>query len=115
MAKFEVHEIFRLPARQEIVIAGRVVEGKVAAGMEVRFDLQSGLSCSASVKSVEFIDRVAAQESLAGLVLSELDEKEALVYSDLCPFGTVMRSRQMANKRIESVPFGRPAHSRRWV
>jgi hypothetical protein len=90
MAKFEVHEVFRLPARQEVVIAGKVVEGKVAAGMEVRFELQPGLSCSASVKSVEFIDRVAARESFVALVLSELDEKESVVYSDLCPVGTIV-------------------------
>jgi hypothetical protein len=71
MAKFEVHEVFRLPARQEIVIAGKVVEGRVAAGMEVRFELQPGLSCSASVKSVEFMDRVAAQETLVGRKCSQ--------------------------------------------
>lgn len=75
MAMFEVHEVFRLPARQLVVIAGKLLEGKVAAGMEVRFELQPSLSCSALVKSVEFIDRVAAQESLVGLVFSELDEK----------------------------------------
>jgi len=90
MAKFEVHEIFRLPARREIVIAGSVLEGQVSAGMSVQFELQPKLTCSAIIKGVEFIDRVAAHESLVGLVLVEQDEKEALVYSDLCPIGTIV-------------------------
>ena len=89
-AKFEVLQIFRLPARQEIVVTGKVVEGKVVAGMEVRFELQPGLSCSAPVKSVEFVDTVDAQQSLVGLVLPELHEGDATVYSDLCPIGTVI-------------------------
>jgi hypothetical protein len=90
MSKFKVDEVLRLPSRGEVVFAGSVIEGRVAPGMRVRLELQEGLYTTIQIKSVEFIDRIALKQSLLGLLCAERSEKDADVYADLCPSGTVI-------------------------
>jgi hypothetical protein len=90
-AQFEVREIFRLSQGPSIVFAGRIVDGAVRAGMEIALELQPRLSCSCTILSVEYIDRVSVGETLVGLLCAETDPGEAELYSDLCPPGTVVQ------------------------
>jgi hypothetical protein len=93
-AKFEVREVLRmrLPRGPSIIFAGRILEGTIRPGMDVLFELQSAFYCSARITAVESIDRLSVGgESVIGLVCSETDSKEAELYSDLCPPGTVVQ------------------------
>jgi hypothetical protein len=96
-AKFEVREVLRmrLPTGPSIVFAGCILEGSIRPGMDVLFELQPALYCSARITAVEFIDRVSVDGgSVIGLVCSETDSKEAELYSDLCPPGTIVQVNQ---------------------
>jgi hypothetical protein len=81
----------RLPRGPSIIFAGRILEGSIRPGMEVIFELQPALNCSARITAVEYIDRISVGESLICLVCSETDPKEAELYSDLCPPGTIVQ------------------------
>jgi hypothetical protein len=61
-AKFEVRAVLRtrLPRGPSIIFAGRIVEGTIRPGMDVLFELQPALYCSARITAVEFIDRVSS-------------------------------------------------------
>jgi hypothetical protein len=96
MAKFEVREVFRLPQRGELVIAGKVTEGSVSAGMSALVWLDGGAFWDLPLRSVEYIDRVAVGESLVGLVCAELTEGDAEVCSELCPAGSVIEIQEAA-------------------
>jgi hypothetical protein len=97
MASFEVREVFRLPSRNEFVIAGTITEGKLIPGMVVSVWIDSKLYWHIPVKSIEYIDRVALNESLVGLVCAETNQIEALLCSDLCPPGTVVEVKEHEN------------------
>jgi hypothetical protein len=90
-AQFEVREIFRLSAGPSVVFAGLILDGTVRPGMEIALELQPRLSCSCTIRSVEYIDRVSIGESLVGLLCAETDPGEAALYADLCPPGTVVQ------------------------
>ena len=90
MARFEVREVFRLPSRGEFVLAGRIAEGEIKAGMSALVCLDGKLFWELPVKSIEYIDRVSVGESLIGLVCTEQDAREADTCSDLCPPGTII-------------------------
>ena len=90
MAKFEVREVFRLIQRCELVIAGKVLEGSVNAGMSALVWLDGGAFWDLPVRSVEFVDRIAVGESVVCLVCAELTEGDAEVCSELCPAGSVI-------------------------
>jgi hypothetical protein len=96
-AKFEVREVLRLrlPRGPSIIFAGRILEGAIHPGMDVQFELQPGLYCSSRITAVEYIDRVSVGESVIGLVCSETDSKEAELYSELCPPGTIVQVKQL--------------------
>jgi hypothetical protein len=91
LAQFEVRTVFRLPHGPSLVFAGRIIGGTVRAGMEIALELQSQHTCSCTIKSVEYVDRVSAGENLVGLVCAETDPGEAEFYSGLCPPGTVVQ------------------------
>lgn len=95
-AHFEVREIFRSLHGPSIVFAGRIVDGTVRAGMEIALELQPRLSCSCTIRSVEYIERVSVGEALVGLHCAETRPGEAELYSELCPPGTVV---QVSGKR----------------
>jgi len=97
MASFEVHEVFRLPSRNEFVIAGAITEGKIIPGMVVSVLIDSKLYWHIPVKSIEYIDRVTLNESLVCLVCTETDINETLLCSDLCPLGTVVEVKEDEN------------------
>src|SRR4051812_19280535 len=90
-AQFEVREIFRLADGPSIVFAGRIIDGTVCTGMEIALELQPRLTCSCTIRSVEYIDRVSVGETLVGLLCAETNPGEAELYSDLCPPGTVVQ------------------------
>ena len=106
-AKFEVRKVLRmrLPRGPSIVFAGRILEGKIRPGMDVLFELQPSLYCSARITAVEFIDRVSGSvESVIGLVCSETDSKEAELYSELCPPGTIVQVNQPTGYATGRIP-----------
>jgi len=90
-AHFEVREVFRLSHGPSIVFAGRIVGGTVRAGMEIALELQPRLTCSCTIRSVEYIDRVSVGETLVGLLCAETELGQTELYSDLCPPGTVVQ------------------------
>jgi len=90
-AQFEIREILRLSSRSSIVFAGRILEGTIRPGMEIALELQPRLSCTCTIQSVEYIDRVSAGQALVGLICDETNPDEAALYSDLCPPGTVVQ------------------------
>jgi len=96
MAKFEVREVFRLPSRREFVLAGRITEGELKAGMSALVWLDSHAFWDLRVKSVEYIDRISVGESLTGLVIAEQDANDAETCSELCPTGTVIEVKNAA-------------------
>lgn len=95
MAKFEVREVFRLPQRGELVIAGKVMEGSVSAGMSALIWLDGGAFWDLPVRSIEYIDRLAVGESLVGLVCADLSKEDAEVCSELCPAGSVIEVQEL--------------------
>ncbi|WMW79707.1 hypothetical protein RF679_13735 [Undibacterium cyanobacteriorum] len=90
MAKFEVREVFRLPQRGELVIAGKITEGTVQVGMSAYVWLDGGLYWDLPVRSIEFLDRVSVGESLISLVCRENTEYDAELCSELCPIGSII-------------------------
>jgi hypothetical protein len=97
MAKFEVREVLWLVGRRELVLAGTVAEGKIAAGMQALVWLDSQAFWALPIKSVEFIDRVSVGESLVGLVIDGLTEEDAAVCSELCPPGDAIEVSEAAS------------------
>jgi hypothetical protein len=90
MAKFEVHEVFRLPRRGEIVIAGKITEGVVQAAMSALVWLDGQLFWNLPVQSIEYLDRVSAGESLVALICKENAKEDAELCSALCPTGSII-------------------------
>ena len=88
-ARFEVREVLRLTARRKVVLAGRVLEGVARSGQTINFRYQDR-HFSAKIASVEFVDRVLPDETLVGLLCDERDPREATLYAQLCPRGTVV-------------------------
>jgi hypothetical protein len=88
MAKFQVIEVFRLPARAQFVIAGKVTAGEVRVGMNALVLLDSQLYWRIPIVAVEFIDRIANRESLIGLVCAEMTTEDADLCHGLCELGT---------------------------
>jgi len=89
-ARFEVREVIRFTARRKVVLAGRVLDGIARSGQTIRFKLPDGLGWSARIASVEIVDRIFSGESLIGLLCDEQDPREAALYAELCPPGTVV-------------------------
>jgi hypothetical protein len=88
-ARFEVRAIFRFIPRRKIAIAGRVLSGIASAGQTINFKAPDGSLWHARVSAIEFVDRVFS-ESLIGLLCDERDPREATLYAELCPPGTVV-------------------------
>lgn len=88
-ARFEVREVLRLTARRKVVLAGRVLDGIARSGQTINFKVPDGHSWSARIASVEFVDRLFS-EQLVGLLCDERDPREAALYAELCPPGTVV-------------------------
>jgi hypothetical protein len=65
-ARFEVREVLRFTARRKIVLAGRILDGIARAGQTINFRLPDGLTWSAKIAAVEFVDRMFS-EPLIGL------------------------------------------------
>jgi hypothetical protein len=88
-ARFEVREVLRFVARRKVVLAGRVLDGIARCGQTIHFKVPDGGSWSAKITSVEFVDRMFS-EQLVGLLCDERDPREATLYAELCPPGTVV-------------------------
>jgi hypothetical protein len=88
-ARFEVRSVFRFTARRKVVLAGRVLDGIARSGQTINFKLPDGLVYSAKIASVEFVERQFS-ESLVGLLCNEQDPKEAMLFAELCPPGTIV-------------------------
>lgn len=105
-SRFEVREVFRLRSRQQIVIAGVILEGLVRIGDIALFELHEGLHCSAEIIAVEYLDRRAVSDSLVCLALTESDPAQAALYASLCPLGSVLkiepRTASMASRQGRS-------------
>ena len=71
------------------MLAGRVLDGIARAGQTINFKVPDGHSWSARIASVEFVDRMFS-ESLIGLLCDERDPREATLYAELCPPGTIV-------------------------
>jgi hypothetical protein len=89
-ARFEVREVLRFVARRKVVLAGRVVEGIARSGQTINFKVPDRLSWSTKIASIEFVDRIFPEERLVGLLCDERDPKEAMLYAELCPRGTIV-------------------------
>ena len=88
-ARFEVREVLRFTARRKVVLAGHVLDGIARPGQTINFKAPDGLPWSAKIASVEFVDRMFS-EQLVGLLCDERDPREATLYAELCPPGTVV-------------------------
>ncbi|MCP3976555.1 MAG: hypothetical protein GY720_18870 [bacterium] len=55
-ATFHVRQCFGLESRNFFVMAGDIVEGRIASGMEVAIPLNSAVSVTVVITGVEFID-----------------------------------------------------------
>ena len=88
-ARFEVRAVFRFTARRKVVVAGRVLDGIARSGQTINFRVPDGGFWYAKIASVEFVDRIFS-EPLIGLLCDERDPKEALLYAEFCPPGTVV-------------------------
>jgi len=54
MAKFRVKDTFTIEGRPLFVLIGSVVEGEIRAGMSVSLPLNSGLTLTGRIDSIEF-------------------------------------------------------------
>ena len=90
MSKFEVHDVFRLPSRKQFVVAGKIVDGRAAAGMTVLVRLDPETLWSIPVVSVQFVDRLTGKDSLVGLLCDEQRAGDAEICREHCPMGTVI-------------------------
>lgn len=97
MAKFEVREVFRLPQRGELVIAGNIAEGTVRVGMSALVWLDGGLFWDLPVRSIEYLDRVSVGETLVALVCKEHTEDDADFCSELCPMGSIIEVKEASS------------------
>lgn len=79
-----------MTARRKVVLAGRVLDGIARSGQTINFKVPDGLPWSARIASVEFIDRMFSERPLIGLLCDERDPREATLYAELCPPGTVV-------------------------
>ena len=86
MAMLKVREVFPLPNRREVVIAGDILDGTLKAGMSVRVG-----RAQVPVKAVEYVDRPSSGVSLVGLVVAESDSLNAVICSKACPVGSVVQ------------------------
>ena len=64
MSKFRVTDTFSLESRRLFVLVGSIVEGEIQAGMIVRVPLNSSLSLSGSIHSIEFARRAGGWEDV---------------------------------------------------
>ena len=87
MATFEVLRVFRLPSREAYVIAGRIIEGTVRAGMFAQVLVDGQLYWSIPIQAIEFVDDISANESKIGLVCQERSAEEFPWAEGLCPPG----------------------------
>jgi hypothetical protein len=90
MARFEVKEVFRLSTRQQLVIAGSVLEGSACKGMSARIWLDGDAFWVLPIDAVEVLDRRPGKETLTALVCDERDPEAAAWCNGLCPEGTVI-------------------------
>ena len=64
MSKFQVDNTFALESRRLFVLAGSIVEGQIRAGMIVKVPLNSSLSISGQIHSIEFARRTDGREDV---------------------------------------------------
>jgi hypothetical protein len=88
-ARFEVQKVFRFTERRKVVLAGRVLSGVASAGQIINFNTPDGSPWTTTITAVEFVERVFS-DSLIGLLCDERDPREATLYAELCPPGTVV-------------------------
>ena len=81
--------MLRFTGRRKVVLAGRVLDGIARSGQTINFKLPDGHFWPTKIASVEFVDRMFS-EQLVGLLCDERDPREATLYAELCPPGTVV-------------------------
>src|SRR5262249_8957013 len=82
MSKFRVNNTFALESRRLFVLAGSIVEGQIRAGMIVKVPLNSSLSISGQIHSVEFARRTDGREDVC-LCITYEDPDEVDVWKSL--------------------------------
>lgn len=82
MARFHVNESFAIESRSLFVLAGNVVEGAVLPGMVILVPLNSQLSLSAAVHSIEIANGSDGREGLRLCILCA-DSEELTLWSGL--------------------------------
>jgi hypothetical protein len=71
MSKFRVNDTFTLERRRLFVLAGSIVEGQIQAGMMVNVLLNSSLSISGQIHSIEFARRADGREDVCLCIACE--------------------------------------------
>ena len=80
------------PSGRRTVVYGDIVEGEAKKGMSLFIPLNSSLSMTSEIESIEFIDIVIGKESYVALVLKpeESTEEEISFYNSLNFTGEVL-------------------------
>ena len=92
MASFKVAEVFRLPSRQQYVIAGQIEDGTITVGMNALIWMDGRLIWKIPIVAVEYTDRIHVGETLVGLVCDESLTDDATWCNELSA-GTVIEVR----------------------
>jgi hypothetical protein len=64
MSKFRVSDTFAVERRRLFVLAGAIAEGQIRAGMIVNVPLNSSLSITGRIQSIEFARRTDGREDV---------------------------------------------------
>ena len=78
-ATFHVRESFGLESRNLFVMAGEIVEGRVASGMEVAIPLNRCLSTTLEITGLEFLDGPDRHELCLTIKCESWEEVELLL------------------------------------
>ncbi|WP_316171321.1 hypothetical protein [Bradyrhizobium sp. SZCCHNRI1058] len=97
MFSFRVNETFALESRRLFVLAGEMAGGQIQAGMIVSVPLNSSLSISAPIHSIEFARRTGGRDDVC-LCIAYEDSDEPEIWKGL----------DLKNEIVKGVPT---AHS----
>ncbi|MGJ4910695.1 hypothetical protein [Bradyrhizobium sp. HKCCYLS2033] len=82
MSRFWVDETFAIESRRLFVLAGEIADGQIQAGMIVSVPLNSSLSISGPVHSIEYARRTGGREDVC-LCIAYADSDELGLWKSL--------------------------------